>query len=87
MLRNGEISRTNETALRHALSNFADDINRIVAQPSLQLSSPANIYASAIVKGSNDKARRVDRHEALLKIMEPFVKSKRSTPKLQEALN
>lgn len=67
VMRLNEISRSRDRLVREALIIFADEVNARLQKPSVKTSLEARNYARAIEKGSNDKARRTDRHEALTK--------------------
>ena len=75
--RMGDLPRSSEGPMKTMLTKFAEDVSKVVATPSLRLSEPVVSYARAVVKGSNDRARRIDRHEALLKIILPLVRAKK----------
>jgi hypothetical protein len=60
-------------SLREKLLGFADEVDQRLEKPNAKTSDEARNYARAIEKGSNDKARRADRHDALLTIIEPLV--------------
>jgi len=63
--------------LSRKLLEFEAEVDRRLEKPNADTSEASRIYARAIEKGSNDKARRTDRHEALVGIIEPFLKAKR----------
>ncbi len=67
--RSSRITRTKEKAVRRTLIDFAEQVSARLEKPSAKTSAEARRYARAIEKGSNDKARRVDRHEALVKVL------------------
>jgi len=67
----------NEKPLREKLVEFAKEVDQRLEDPTARTSEPSKTYARAIEKGSNDKARRVDRHEALCGIIQPLLKEKR----------
>jgi hypothetical protein len=77
ILRTHELKRSSERSLRDRLLRFADEVNQRLQQPSARTSAESKNYARAIEKGSNDKARRTDRHEALLQTMTPFFSARR----------
>jgi Protein of unknown function DUF262 len=77
LLEGGNVLRKSEKPLADALTEFADEIDKRLKKPTTAVSKPAKKYTRAIEKGSNDKARRADRHEALLEIIEPFFESKK----------
>jgi Protein of unknown function DUF262 len=62
--------------LAKELIGFADDVSAQVDDATSSASKLAKQYARAIEKGSNDKARRLDRHEALLAVMKPYLTAK-----------
>jgi hypothetical protein len=72
-----DLLRRSEKALARALADFADEVDKRLEKPATKTSPASRKYARAIEKGSNDKARRMDRHEALGEIIEPFLKEKR----------
>ena len=72
-----ELLKSKEKMFRETLSVFADEVDRRLESPTAKTSSQAQVYARAIEKGSNDKARRVDRHESLLEAMTPFFMEKK----------
>jgi hypothetical protein len=77
LLRDKTLPAKNERALSRALSEFAIQVNESLEDPSANdEDDPSFIYARAIEKGSNDKARRTDRHEVLTTLMEQFFRKK-----------
>lgn len=72
VLRTCDLRKSAEKPLRDKLLLFADEINQLLHNPSARAVAEAKDYARAIEKGSNDKARRVDRHEALLQTISTF---------------
>jgi len=76
-LQAGGISEKMEKRLRDALMRFATKVNQMVEDVSVTNPTQARQYADAIVKGSNDKARRADRHEAIVKTIEPILSEKK----------
>jgi hypothetical protein len=64
---------TRRKGLAKALAEFADAIDKSLENAGAG-TPRAKKYARAVEKGSNDKARRMDRHEALVGIIEPFMK-------------
>lgn len=59
--------------LREKLYEFAGEVDQRLEKPSAKTSGESRNYARAIEKGSNDKARRIDRHEALTEIIAPLI--------------
>jgi hypothetical protein len=72
LLREGNPTPRSEKALAGKLIDFAQEVDQRLEKPSARTSDASKRYARAIEKGSNDKARRVDRHEALAEIVKPF---------------
>jgi len=63
--------------LARDLAKFASAVDSSLEDPSdAESDEPSYRYAQAIQKGSNDKARRMDRHEALIGIIQPFLRKK-----------
>lgn len=73
LLQKQVIPRSAEKRLREKLIGFAKEVNQHLEDPTAKTSGPSKAYARAIEKGSNDKARRADRHEALTQIISPFL--------------
>lgn len=67
---------SDEDELRDALTEFAEKVTARLEDSTLAVPKGVRQYANAIEKGSNDKARRVDRHEALLSVIEPHLTKK-----------
>lgn len=76
LLQNKTLPRSSENQLRDKLVEFAKAIDKQLENPRGKSGGPAGRYARAIEKGSNDKARRADRHEALIEIITPFLSEK-----------
>jgi hypothetical protein len=62
----------NTKRLREALIDFAHKVDRSLASPVARTGKASKTYARAIEKGSNDKARRADRHEVLTQLIQPL---------------
>ena len=77
LLRDHDLPRTFEKALAKKLVEFAEEVDQRLERPTARTSEASKQYARAIEKGSNDKARRMDRHEALGEIIEPFLRKKK----------
>jgi hypothetical protein len=71
------LPHTSEKRLSRKLTEFAGEVDLRLENPNAQTSAAAQNYARAIEKGSNDKARRMDRHETLTEIMTPFLRERR----------
>jgi hypothetical protein len=76
LLLDHDLPRKSEKPLSRALVDFAKEVDRLLESPTAKASDLSKKYARAIEKGSNDKARRTDRHETLLEQMESFFKEK-----------
>ena len=77
LLPDHEIPAKQEKHLAETLMQFAREVDQKVEAPTARASKVATTYARAIEKGSNDKARRLDRHEALIEIVTPFLRAKK----------
>ena len=77
LLRDHDLPRRSENALAKNLVKFAEDVDQRLERPTANTSEVSKKYARAIEKGSNDKARRMDRHETLVEIIEPFLRKKK----------
>jgi hypothetical protein len=72
LLRKASISKNRISQLRHSLEQFGNEVDERLANEDLKVSKEAATYVRAVEKGANDKARRADRHEVLLRLMEGF---------------
>ena len=77
LLPENAVPQKNEKQLRESLLEFAKQVDRRLADPTAKTSQHAKSYARAIEKGSNDKARRADRHDALINLITPLFKAKK----------
>jgi hypothetical protein len=77
LLKTHDLPRRSQGALAKRLLLFAEDVSARLAAPTAKTDTHSRAYARAIEKGVNDKARRADRHEALLAIVQPLLKEKR----------
>jgi hypothetical protein len=77
LLDDGRLLRKSEKPLASDLVDFAVEVDKRLKKPTAATSGAAKNYARAIEKGSNDKARRTDRHEALLEIVEGYFERKK----------
>lgn len=69
--------KKSEKTLAEKLISFAEEVDQRLKKTTASTSKAARAYARAIEKGSNDKARRTDRYEALTAVIEPFLESKK----------
>jgi len=82
LLKDSEIAKPSEKGLAKELIEFAEAVDQELGTPSTrvpQLKKTIQIrsYARAVERGSNDRARRADRHEALIHAARPFFKEKK----------
>jgi hypothetical protein len=75
LLRTLNIPRRSGKPLANALIDLAQSVDANLEKPSSKTSPGARKYARAIEKGSNEKARRTDRHEVLVDVISPFLTS------------
>jgi len=77
LFRQYTLPSTKVRPLSRGLVEFATNVDASLEDPSDEGANElAYKYARAIEKGSNDKARRTDRHEALIAIILPFLRKK-----------
>lgn len=76
LLKTHELNRNSEKPVREKLVRFAEQVSQHLERPSAKTNQAARRYARAVEKGSNDKARRTDRHEALIELLTPLLKEK-----------
>ncbi len=75
LLRDHVLVVRNIRSLARKLISFATDVDSSLENsPASGASKPPYRYARAIEKGSNDKARRADRHEILVELICPFLR-------------
>ena len=77
LLRDRDLPPKNEKDLTQKLREFAGEVDQSLYTPTARAGKAPAMYARAIEKGSNDKARRLDRHEALVELISPFLKAKK----------
>lgn len=75
-LHENKLSPTKEKSLRRDLIAFAKDVDHRLEDETANVQKLAQQYARAVEKGVNDRARRVDRHEALTDLLRPFLVEK-----------
>jgi hypothetical protein len=74
LLQHYKLSTKSENPLAAKLLEFAGEVDERLEQPTAKTSGESKEYARAIEKGSNDKARRADRQEALVAVILPFLR-------------
>jgi hypothetical protein len=73
--------RKSTKPLADKLIEFGEEVDQRLKSPNAKTSDESRTYARAIEKGSNDKARRTDRHESLTAIIEPFLEQNKKKKK------
>ena len=58
--------------LREELTRFEDQITARLAEDDIKVRREVLTYIQAVQRGANDKARRAERHSALLSVISPF---------------
>jgi hypothetical protein len=77
MLADHDLAQSALRELRNDLLKFGSEVDLRLEKPVAKTSDASRKYARAVEKGVNDKARRLDRHEALIEIIAPSFKNKR----------
>lgn len=70
------LPKTSEGRIRKKLIELAEEVDESLEDPAAETSEESQTYASAIEKGSNEKARRTDRHEVLCSIITPLLRKR-----------
>jgi len=81
LLRTSDIPKKNYKELAAALIKFAEQVNGRLGNEDARASENVVSYVRAVEKGANDKARRADRHEAILKVMTRYFTTKKAAAK------
>jgi hypothetical protein len=71
------LPRSKEKTLSKKLVEFGGEVDQRLEHSDADTSEASQTYARAIEKGSNEKARRMDRHEALVEIIQPLLRKKK----------
>lgn len=77
LLEKYDIPKSKVKTLREKLLKFAQDVDKSLEDPTAHANASTKTYAKAIEKGTNDKARRADRHDALVAIIKSVVREKK----------
>lgn len=72
LLKSHDLPPRNYPRVASALNQFAEEINLRLSNERAKVSEDAVSYVRAVEKGANDKARRADRHRALLNVIAEF---------------
>jgi hypothetical protein len=81
LLEDHEVLSKNVRSLSRALIDFAGSVDRKLEQPTARTSRDSRRYARAIEKGSNDKARRSERHKTVVNVISPFFRESKLSKK------
>jgi Protein of unknown function DUF262 len=76
LLKTSDLRDSDLPRLRKALKDFGAEVDRRLSEQSTKVTREVIEYVRAVEKGANDKPRRAARHAALLKIIEPFFRSR-----------
>lgn len=71
-LKSSKLPTRNRPPLRKRLEEFAEEVDARLGDDSVPVSTEVAQYVRAVQRGANDKARRAERHAALLKVIEPM---------------
>lgn len=72
LLKSDDLPPRNYPRVASALNQFAEEINLRLSNERAKVSEDAVSYVRAVEKGANDKARRAERHRALLNVIAEF---------------
>lgn len=70
LLATKKLATTKERSLRSSLRTFAAEVDRRLVDDTAKVSKHAATYVRNVQRGANDKARRAERHAALLAVIE-----------------
>jgi hypothetical protein len=74
LLSSHQIARTKYATLKTRLGKFEREVDARLANDTYDTSETVIKYARAVQRGVNDKARRAERHAALLDLITPYFK-------------
>jgi hypothetical protein len=72
LLKSHTLAVSSHKKVGEALKSFAEEVDLRLSNERARVSEDAVSYVRAVEKGANDKARRADRHSALLNIVTEF---------------
>jgi hypothetical protein len=78
LLKSHDLSLGNHSKVVTALNKFADEVNLRLSNERTKVRVNAVAYVRAVEKGANDKARRAERHKALLNVITEFFTAKKA---------
>src|SRR5712691_5575423 len=78
LLKSHELPKKNYRCLASALDKFAEEINLRLSNERARVGENVVAYVRAVEKGANDKARRADRHRALLNVITEYFSAKKA---------
>jgi hypothetical protein len=84
LLRNKKIQLTKAKRMRKALMDFADEVNLRLGDENAKVGQDAVKYVRAVEKGANDKSRRAERNEAVTRLLQEFLTSRRSSQRRED---
>jgi hypothetical protein len=79
LLKTHTLAASNHKRLAEALTKFAEKVDLRLSDEHARVNENAVSYVRAVEKGANDKARRAERHRAVLNVVTEFF-----TPKLRK---
>jgi hypothetical protein len=77
LLQSHDLSQRSYQRVASALNKFEQEINLRLSNERAKVSEDAVSYVRAVEKGANDKARRAERHRALLNVITEFFSPKK----------
>lgn len=77
LLRDNFLPEESYSLFAEALKQFADDVQRRMADEEVDVPEAVAQYVPAVQRGTTDKARRGARHEALLSVISEFFRPRR----------
>jgi hypothetical protein len=77
LLRTHKLKSGQIDALQKKLEQFEKDVGRRMADEGVRVTADVVKYVRAVEKGANEKSRRMDRHEVIRAILEPFFQERR----------
>jgi hypothetical protein len=72
LLKTHTLAASNQKRLAEALTKFADKVDLRLSDEHASVNENAVSYVRAVEKGANDKARRAERHRAVLNVVTQF---------------
>ncbi|MGZ8842290.1 MAG: DUF262 domain-containing protein [Pyrinomonadaceae bacterium] len=79
LLKSHDLPPRNYARVASVLNTFAEEVNLRLSNERAKVSEDAVSYVRAVEKGANDKARRAERHRALVDVIEEFFSARIKT--------